>query len=216
MAENLFETRYDLTKKSKIKEFYNKNKILIFTFIFLLTITFFGFLYYQESNENKKILLSDKYIQAKVYLDKEEKLKASQILKEVIFANDSTYSTLSFFMILNENLIEDSGEVSKLFDHLLKNNKYEKEVKNLLIYKKALYKSDFVKESKLLNEIKPLLNDKESIWRVYALLLLADFYFEKKNYMKAKNLYKEILLIKNLRSNFYKEAQSKLSSIADD
>ena len=34
MAENLIEAQYDVTKKSKLKKFYEKNKILIFSFIF--------------------------------------------------------------------------------------------------------------------------------------------------------------------------------------
>ena len=56
-------------------------------------------------------------------------------------------------MILNENLISDNNEVSKLFDHLLENNKFKEEEENLLIYKKALFVSNFVNEEDLLREI---------------------------------------------------------------
>ena len=69
MSENLFETQYDLTKKSKIREFYKSNKILIYLIIFFLIISIGSFSYYQMSKENKKILLSEKYVQAKVYLE---------------------------------------------------------------------------------------------------------------------------------------------------
>ena len=82
----------------------------------------------------------------------------------------------------------------KLFDHLLENNKFDKEIRNLLLYKKALYKSNYVDELKLLEEIKPLLNNKESVWRAHALLLLGDFYFSKKEYIKAKIFISEIFL----------------------
>ena len=67
-------------------------------------------------------------------------------LKEIFFANDSTYSTLSFFLMLNQNLISDPNEISSFYDHLLKNNKFDKEIRNLLIYKKALFNANFVEE----------------------------------------------------------------------
>ena len=100
--------------------------------------------------------MSENYIQAKFYLENGDKSEALNILKKVIFANDSTYSTLCFFLILNQNLIDDHKEVSALFDHILENNNFEKETRNLLIYKKALFNSNFITESELLEDIKPL------------------------------------------------------------
>jgi len=216
MSENLFETQYDLTKKSKIREFYNSNKILIYLIIFLLIISIGSFSYYQMSKEKKKILLSEKYVQAKVYLENGKNSEAVEVLKNLIHSNDPTYSTLSFFLVLNENLINNKNEVSKLFDHLLENNKFDKEIRNLLLYKKALYKSDYLEESKLLEETKTLLNDGESIWKANALLLMGDFYFAKKEYIKAKDFYVQIVIMKNLHQDLYEQAKSKLLLIAND
>ena len=216
MPENLFETRYDLTKKSKLREFYESNKILIYSSILTLILIISSYSYYQASKEKKKIVLSENYIQAKVYLESGNKTEAVKILRNVIFSNDPTYSTLSFFMILNENLIDDKYEVSELFDHLLKNNKFDKEIRNLLLYKKALYKSNYVEESKLLEETKSLLTSKESVWKAHALLLMGDFYFSKKEFMKAKDFYTQILFKKDLQPTLYNKAKSKLALIADD
>ena len=216
MPENLFETRYDLTKKSKLREFYESNKILIYSSILALIIIFASYSYYQVSKEKKKILLSENYIQAKIYLESGNKTEALEILKKVIFSNDPTYSTLSFFMILNENLVNDNNEVSRLFDYLLENNKFDKEIRNLLLYKKVLYKSNYVDEFKLLEETKTLLNNEESVWRAHALLLLGDFYFSRKEYIKAKDFYIQTLSIKNLHPDLYVQANSRLSFIADD
>ena len=47
MAENLFEVQYDVTKKSKLKRFYESNKVFIFSFIFILIIFFGSFSFYQ-------------------------------------------------------------------------------------------------------------------------------------------------------------------------
>ena len=215
MNENLFEAKYDVTKKTKLRRFYESNKILIFSSIFVLVIFIGSFNFYLANKEKEKILLSENYVQAKIYLENGNKNKAISILKKVIFANDSTYSTLCFFLILNENLVTDYKELSILFDHLLDNNKFEKEVKNLLIYKKALFNSNFIRESELLEDIKPLLNT-ETLWKPHALLLIGDYFASKKEYIKAKEFYSQIFSIKDLQKDFYDQARSKLVSITNE
>ena len=215
MNENLFETQYDVTKKSKLKKFYEVNKILIFSVILILIIAIASVSFYSETKEKKKILLSDNYIAAKVYLENGDRNKVKNILKTIIFANDSTYSTLSLFLILNENLIVDQGELSNLFDHVLENNKFEKEVKNLIIFKKALFQSNFVSELELLDAVKPLINT-ETVWKPHALLLLGDYFASKKEYLKAKEFYVQILSLKNLHKELYNQARSQLIFITND
>ena len=215
MNENLFETQYDVTKKSKLKKFYEVNKILIFSVILILIIAIASVSFYSETKEKKKILLSDNYLAAKVYLENGDRNKVKNILKTIIFANDSTYSTLSLFLILNENLIVDQGELSNLFDHVLENNKFEKEVKNLIIFKKALFQSNFVSELELLDTVKPLINT-ETVWKPHALLLLGDYFASKKEYLKAKEFYVQILSLKNLHKELYNQARSQLIFITND
>ena len=209
MPENLFETQYDVTKKSRIKKFYESNKILIFSSILILIILFGSLSFYLENQERKKILLSENYIQAKIYLENGNKNEALNTLKKIIFANDPTYSTLSFFLILNQNLISDYKEISALYDHLLENNKFEEELRNLLIYKKALFSSNFVNESKLLETIKPLLNT-DTLWKPHALLLLGDYFMSKGENIKAREFYQQILSINNLHKDLYDQARSQL------
>ena len=64
MAENLIEAQYDVTKKSKLKKFYENNKILIFSFIVSLMLVFGSFSIYLEKKEKKRVLLSENYLQA--------------------------------------------------------------------------------------------------------------------------------------------------------
>jgi len=215
MNENLFETQYDVTKKSKLKKFYEVNKILIFSVILILIIAIASVSYYSGTKEKQKILLSDNYLAAKVYLENGDRHKVKNILKTIIFANDSTYSTLSLFLILNENLIVDQEELSNLFDHVLENNKFEKEVKNLIIFKKALFQSNFVSELELLDAVKPLINT-ETVWKPHALLLLGDYFASKKEYLKAKEFYVQILSLKNLHQELYNYARSQLIFITND
>ena len=215
MAENIFKAQYDVTKKSKLNKFYESNKILIFSFIFILIIMFGSFNFYLESKEKKKILLAENYLQAKIYLESGDRNKAISTLKEVIFANDPTYSTLCLFLIMNQNLITDYKELSDLFDHLLTNNKFSKEVRNLLIYKKALLNSNFVNESELLESIRPLLYT-ETLWKPHALLLLGDYFVSKREYIKAIEFYQKIFTINNLHNDLYNHARSQLAIISNE
>ena len=182
MADDLIEVQYDITKKSKMLKFYQENKILIYSIIFFILIIIGSTFFYLERKEKNNIALADSYIEAKIYLENGDKNKAKSVLKTVIFANNSTYSTLSLFLILNENLIIDQGELSNLFDHVLENNKFEKEIKNLIIFKKALFQSNFVSELELLEAVKPLINT-ETVWKPHALLLLGDYFASKKEYL---------------------------------
>ena len=215
MPENLFEVQYDVTKKSKLKKFYEAYKIFIFSFIAILVILYGSFSFYLVNKEKEKILLSENYLQAKIYLEGGDKNKAMNLLKEVIFANDPTYSSLCLFLIMNQNLITDYKELSNLFDHLLENNKFSREVRNLLIYKKALLNSNFVDESELLDSIRPLLNT-QTLWKPHGLLLLGDYFVSKGEHIKAIEFYQKIFTIKNLQKDFYNYARSQLAIIANE
>ena len=175
MNENLFETQHDVKSKSKLRIFYEKNKILIFSTVLIIIIIVGSFGFYSTLKEKKKTFLAESYIDAKIYLANNDKNTAKNILKEIIYANDSTYSTLSFFLILNQKLIKEQEELSNLFDYVIENNIFEKEEKNLIIFKKALFQSNFIDESELLEVLKPLINT-DTAWKPHALLLLGDYF----------------------------------------
>ena len=104
MTEN-FEVQYDITKKSKFKKFYESNKVLIYSFTSIIVILFIIFNLYLDNKEKKKISLSENYVEAKIYLESGNKEEAIKILKDIIFTNDPTYSSLSLFLLVNQNLI---------------------------------------------------------------------------------------------------------------
>jgi len=215
MNENSIEAQYDVTKKSRIKKFYDENKIIIISTVLILFILSISGVFYFESKEKKKILLSENYIEARIYLSNEDKSNAKKVLRKIILADDSTYSVLSLFLILNQNLIEDKEELSNLFDHVIQNNKFEKEIKNLLIFKKALFQSDFMNESDLLQVVKPLIN-KKSLWKPHVLLMLGDYFTFKNEYLKAREFYTEVLSLKNLHKEFYDHAKAQLMLIENE
>ena len=171
--------------------------------------------YYFESKQQKKILLSENFVQAKIYIETGNKVQAKDLLKDLVFANDPTYSPLSLFLLLDQDLITNYSEISDLFNHLIENNKFDKEVEDLLIYKKALLSSNYIKESELLQSIEPLIKKKSS-WKPHALLLMGDYFMSKKEFSKAKEFYKEIFLIKDLQKDFYEEALLKIALIENE
>ena len=215
MNDNLFETQYDVTKKSKFRKLYDANKLLIFSTLFVLVIASISFSFYTVSREKKQILLADNYMVAKFYLQNNERDKGRKILKEIILANNSTYSTLSLFLILDEDLADDQKEISNLFDHLLANNKFEQEVKNLIIFKKTLFLSNFANELEMVENAKQLINT-NTLWKPHALLLLGDYFVSKKQYLKAKEFYVQVLSLKNLNMELYEQARSQLLLITKD
>ena len=215
MNEELFEARYDVSKKSRLKKIYEKNKILIFstTIIFLIIVIFLGV--YAINKEKKNALLADNYIEAKIYLEAGEKVKAINALKNIVLSDSTIYSALSLFLILNENLIVDESEILSLFNHLLKNNKCEDEIKNLIIFKKAIFQSNSANELELIETAKPLLNA-ETLWKPHILLLLGDFFVSKNQNLKAKEFYTQVLSLKSLNKELYDHARSQLILTTND
>ena len=215
MNQNLFEAKYNVTKKNKFIAFYEKNKIIIYILIAITVTIFVSANYYFKYKENKKISLSEKYIEAKIYLENKENNKAKNILKNIIYENDSTYSTLALFLIINQNLFLDKIELSKLFDHLIDRNKFPEDLKNLLIFKKMLLNSNDIDEEKLLESSKTLLNT-NTIWKPHVLLLIGDYFSSKNENIKAIEFYNKIFTIKNIPNDIFNHAKLQIALISNE
>ncbi len=215
MTENFIEGHYTLEKKSKLKKFYESNKIFIFSTIFIIIITIVSFSFYFDNKEKKSLLLSDDYVQAKIYLEKGDRIEATNLLEKMVLANNSTYSTLALFLIINQNLISDHKKLNNLFEHLLTKNKFEDEVRNLLIFKKALLNSNFANESELIESVQPLLNE-DTLWKAHVLILLGDYFVSKNENIKAKEFYIKVLNIKGVHKDLQDQARLQLTLIAND
>ncbi|MBT4958600.1 MAG: hypothetical protein HON33_01360, partial [Flavobacteriaceae bacterium] len=103
----------------------------------------------------------------------------------------------------------DQLAINELFDVIIDDISLEKEIKNLIIYKKALYNADNSDENQLLEILKPIINSK-SVWKSHALYLLAEYFYSKNEKQKAKEFFNQILTIDNANPNIVKEAQKRL------
>ena len=131
-------------------------------------------------------------------------------LIEIIYEKDTTYSPLALYFIIDNNIKTTNEEINEYFDILISNLRLDKEIKNLIIYKKALFNSDFETENNLIAILNPLINS-ESVWKSHALYLMAEYFFEKNQNQKAKEFFKQILSDKNSNENIIKEANKRLS-----
>ena len=214
MENNILGKQEKLSTLSKFKKYYYDNKKFILSSIIILIFLIVSVTFYLDFKKKKKIEVSDNYIKAKIYLQNGKKNEAKEILKSIIIKNDKLYSTLSLFLILNENLQENQKELINLFDRVLNNNKFDLEVKNLLILKKNILESSFLNESEILEATKPLINSK-SLWKYHALLLLGDYFLDKNQYIKAKEFYLEIVSSEKASKDLNEIAISRLAFIND-
>ena len=183
------------TRNEKIKNFFKKNKKLLISLASLIIFSLFIFFIYEEFNDRKKIKISDQYNSLIIEYSPENKDKIKNGLIELINIKDPTYSPLSLYFIIDNSLIIDKSKVNKLFDIVINETDLDNEIKNLIIFKKALYNSDEGKESELLDILKPIINS-ESIWKSHALYLMAEYFYSNNEKQKAKE-FNQILSLDN-------------------
>ena len=203
------------TRNEKIKNFLIENKkILISVFLFFVII-FIGFYSYQIYNDSNREQLSDKYNNTVIEYNKGEKLKVISKMIEIVEDQDTTYSPLALYFLIDNNLIGNKGKVNDLFDILINKTSLKKEIKNLIIYKKALFNADSFDENQLLDVLSPLLNT-ENVWKSHALYLLAEYFYSKNEKQKSKEFFNKILSIDNANQDIVKETQKRLNSDLSD
>ena len=203
------------TRKEKIKNFFlnNKKKILIFLItILLLIISFFG---YGEFKDYQREKVSNLFYSTIIDYDGNNKEKTTNKLKQIIKLKDATYSPLSLYFILDNNLISNRNEINSLFDTLISKTSLDKEIKNLIIYKKGLYNSDQVSENELLEILNPIIKS-ESVWSSHALYLLAEYFYSKNQKQKSKEFFNQIINLKKPNSDIVIQAQKRLNRDLSD
>ena len=198
------------TRNEKIKNFLIRNKKLIISIIAILTIFLLSYFSVNEYSNKKKKEISDLYNTTIIEYSEENKSKTSKILVDLINKKDPTYSPLSLYFIIDNSLFKESQEINKLFDVLIYETSLENEIKNLIIYKKALFNADSIDENSLLNILNPLINSK-SIWKGQALFLMAEYFYSNNEKEKAKEFYNQIIILENTNRDLKVEAQKRLN-----
>ena len=187
------------TRNERIKSFFidNKKKIIIcFSILILLAVSYFA---YGEIQKKNKIKIADQYNNSKINFFSGNKTNVENEMVNIINKKDKTYSPLALYFLLDNNIINSQEKINNLFDIIINEIKIDREIKNLIIYKKALYNSDFGTENDLLKILNPIINS-DSIWKTHALYLLGEYFLSKNEKQKSKEFFQKILTLENSNS----------------
>ena len=200
------------TRNEKIRNFFINNKNLIIFGIIILILVFTGVYGYDKYVTNKKKEISDNYNSIIIDYNENNKKQTANNLIEIINEKDPTYSPLSLYFIIDNELVSDKAVINSLFQTIISETSLDKEIKNLVIYKKALFYADLIdnNENDLLEMLNPLINS-ESIWKSQALYLIAEYFYSKGEKQKAKEFFNQILLIENVNQDLKIESQKRLN-----
>ena len=197
------------TRISIIKNFFKKNFKKIITTIILILIILLSYFFYDELKERKKNKLAQTYNSIIFNTDKFSQNDIKVKMIEIVNAKVDTYSTLALYYLIDNKIINDNNQISELFEKIISINK-DTELKNLIIFKKALYFSDKYTENQILEVLNPVINS-ESVWKQHGLLLMGDFYFHKKQFNKSKEFFNKIIELKNVNPKIKNDVERRLN-----
>ena len=198
------------TRNQKIKDFFVKFKKHIIFFICTIFLLIFAYFIYVDIQKKNRVKISEKYNQATTEFYSGNKIEIEKELVEIIKLKDKTYSPLSLYFLLENGIITENDKINKFFDILIEETDLEKEIKNLIIYKKALFNSEFASENNLIKILNPIINS-DSIWKSHALYLMAEFFYFKNEKQKSKEFFEKIISDEKSNLSIKKEVQKRLN-----
>ena len=155
--------------------------------------------------------MANKYNATIIEHEAGDETKVLNSMNDIIENKDKTYSPLAFYYLLDNDLITSKEEINNYYDILINKIGLDNENKNLTIFKKGLFNSEFANENELLNILNPLIKS-ESIWKPHALYLMAEYYFEKKEKQKSKEFLEQLVSLEDISTKIKLEAQKRLRS----
>ena len=198
------------TRKEKLKNFFIKNKKNLILLVFFTTLLLIFFFIFKELKKKNKIEISNLYNSSIIEYSENNKEKVLDNLIYIINKEDPTYSPLSLYFIIDNDLILDKEKIKGLFEIVINDTPLDEEIKNLVIYKKALFYADEIDENSLLDILNPLIKS-DSIWKSHALYILAEYFYDKGEKRKAKEFFEKILITGNANQDIKREAQKRLN-----
>ena len=197
------------TRNEKIKNFFSKNKKKLAISLLLIILLILSYFAYGELDKRSKVKIANKYNNSIINFISGDKFNIESEMIKIINAKDKTYSPLALYFLLDNNIINSKEKINSLFDILINETKVDKEINNLIIYKKALYNSEFETENNLLKILNPIINS-ESIWKSHGLYLMAEYFLSKNEKQKSKEFFEKILILENSNPQIKLEAQKRI------
>ena len=203
------------TRREKFKNFIIKNKKILVISVSSIIIIILLLVFYSEIKFKNQIKLGNKYNEIVLSYEKTNNQNSEEELIDIIQKKDPTYSPLALNFIIDNEIVNDKIKVNELFDIIIEKTDIENEIKNLIIYKKALYNSDNINENDLINILNPILNS-ESVWKSHSLYLLAEYFLSKNEKQKSKEFLVQIIELENANPKIKVEAQKRINRDLSD
>ncbi len=197
------------TKKERYINFFKKNKKVLIGLLFLVVFIILFYFTYNFYKVGQKEDIAEKYNNAALNYNPNNNSETILYMKEIILKKDRTYSPLALYFLIDNNLNLPNSEINEYFDIIINDVNLTKSNKYLNTYKKTLFNADLVSEQELLLMINPVLKE-ENEWKSHALYLMAEYYFENKQFNKSKEFYNNILSLNNGNQNIKLEAKIRL------
>lgn len=203
------------TRREKFKNFIIKNKKILVMSVSSIIIIILLLVFYSEIKFKNQIKLGNRYNEIVLSYEKTNNQNLEEELIDIIQKKDPTYSPLALNFIIDNEIVNDKIKVNELFDIIIEKTNIENEIKNLIIYKKALYNSDNINENDLINILNPILNS-ESVWKSHSLYLLAEFFLSKNEKQKSKEFLAQIIELEKANPKIKIEAQKRINRDLSD
>ena len=198
------------TRNEKIKNFFINNTKKLIIAISAIVLIIFGYFIYEDLKKKNKIKLANRYNLVTIKFISGDKNKFENELIDIVNEKDKIYSPLALYFLIDNNIVNENNKINELFDIVINKTNLEKEIKNLVIYKKALFNSDFESENNLIQILNPIINS-DSVWKSHALYLMAEYFYYKNHKQKSKDFFNQILILENSNPNIKIETQKRLN-----
>ena len=157
--------------KNRLVSYYKDHKLKINSLLLILVIIIISAYFFLLDSNKKNILISEKYVQAGLYLDEKKERNAKDLYVEIILSENKFYSILALNTIIEKKLVNEHKKILKYFK-IVENLNHSNDQKNLLTFKKALYLIKISKKKEGEALLKNLV-DKNSKLKILAKEILA-------------------------------------------
>ena len=210
MSQEDFDIINSETKKEKYINFLKNNKKKLISLLLLIVLIILFYFTYNFYTKSQKENIAEKYNDATLNYSLNNNSKTILDMKDIILKRDKTYSPLALYFLIDNNIVLPNSEINEYFDIIINDTNLTPSNKYLNIYKKTLFNADFVTEQELLLIINPVLKE-ENEWKSHALYLMAEYYYENKQFNKSKEFLQKIIGLKKVNTKIKIEVEKRLN-----
>jgi len=205
MNEIINEINDDL-KKDKFLNLFKKYKYKITIFLILFFFIIFFFVGKNILFESRAKKATQEYVFILNLISEKKNDEAKKRLEDLKNSKINIYKVLAISKLLELSKNDKNKQIS-LLDEAISGN-IDRNDKDLFKIKKAILIFESSDENNFFNLLNPS-DFKHSPWKILSLEMLGDFYLDKGQKNKAKDIYNQVLKIENIPELFKKELEKK-------